>query len=107
MAYVLVCFCGWVSFRRRTVGVCLRIDTREKYTYMRPHSHAYPLSGYMSVQAEPSETLFRSPWEEQELFTVDAQNGRINLFPGGVRHATYAPLALLPPALPCLAMPTA
>ena len=61
---------------------------REKYTYMRPHSHAYPISGYMSIQAEPSETLFRSPWEDQELFSIEAQNGRINLFPGGIRHAT-------------------
>ena len=42
----------------------------------------------MSIEAEPSETLFRSPWEDHELFTVAGQNGRMVMFPGGTRHAT-------------------
>jgi hypothetical protein len=40
------------------------------------------------LDAEPSETMFRSPWEDKELFTVEAQNGRLLLFPGGIRKYT-------------------
>ena len=71
----------WCNVHRAPSGQILDKGW-EKYTYIRPHSHAYPISGYISLDAEPSETLFRSPWEDQELFTVEAQNSRMLLFPG-------------------------
>ena len=59
-----------------------------KYSHLRAHSHAHPISGYITIDALGSDTLFRSPFFEQKLFSVKAQNGRLVLFPGGVRHQT-------------------
>ena len=56
-------------------------------THIAPHLHSFPYSGYITLDAEPSVTVFRSPFT-RKLFTVDGQNGRLHLFPGGIRHST-------------------
>ena len=58
-----------------------------KFSYIKPHHHSFPYHGYISVQAEPSNTTFRSP-HTKRLFSIEGQNGRLVLFPGGVRHTT-------------------
>ena len=57
------------------------------YSHIDPHAHSLPFSGYITINAEPSVTVMRSPLTGK-LFTVEGQNGRLQLFPGGIRHST-------------------
>lgn len=57
------------------------------FSYIKPHHHSFPYHGYISLQAQPSNTTFRSPHTKQ-IFSIEGQNGRLLLFPGGVRHTT-------------------
>jgi hypothetical protein len=72
----------WANVHRKADG-----DWGTKYTYLRPHSHSYPFSGYIYINAGASKTLFRSPYTKN-LFTIDGQDGRLQIMPGGVQHAT-------------------
>ena len=58
-----------------------------KFTYIKAHQHSFPFQGYVTLNGEPSNTTFRSPFTH-ELFSLQGQNGRLQLFPGGVRHTT-------------------
>jgi len=59
-----------------------------QFSYIQPHQHSFPFHGYITLNAEPSNTTFRSPFTKK-LFSLQGQNGRLAIFPGGVRHTTH------------------
>ena len=60
----------------------------EQYSYEQPYDHAYPFQAELHLSAAPGHTAFRSPFDGQDVFVLPAADGRIDVYPGGVRHSS-------------------